>query len=357
MGSVYYILSIVIVISFITLVTFSCIFYIFYLDKNSGHIGLYERSQFLFILGAISNYLSSIFNIVNGIIIENIGCKEFNKYSYLLVPTFTLSRLYAVSMILRIYRQGLLNLLRSGEVSKEYLFKRLSLCRTACLISCYLFLTLTLFTIANVLIDYSTCDSIFWPFFASYSIETFLFFYMSWEAYKVNIHPTIVIEYLFYALSWGTSSFTPTIDERWVLQIPLRNCVLLVLAAYSMHEHYKLIRPPLPLEISLRHVFSIEELYYDFKYFLMKLNNEDYIEWCEVYCELTRADFVKYFKPFKDRYSQSIGLDSVIQRDIDESNYDELKIRLEDRLQNPVHIYFNSEQFLMFKKLYYVNFN
>lgn len=357
MESVYYILSIAFVISFITLLTFSCIIYIFYLDKNSGHIGLYERSQFLFIIGAISNYLSSIFNIVNGIITEAIGCNEFNKYSYLLVPTFTLSRLYAVSMVLRIYRQGLLNLLRSGEISKEYLFKRLSLCRTACLILTYLLLTLVLFILANVLVEYSTCDAIFWPFLASYSIETFLFFYMSWEAYKANAHPTIVIEYLFYALSWGTSSFTPRLDERWVLQIPLRNCVLLLLAAFSMHEHYKLIRPPLPLEISLKHIFSIEELYYDFKFFLKKLNNKDYIQWCEVYCELTRADFIKCFKPFKDRYAQPGVLDSVIQRDIEESSYEELRIRLEDRLQNAAHTYFNCEQFLMFKKWYYVNFN
>ncbi|OMJ91310.1 hypothetical protein SteCoe_6203 [Stentor coeruleus] len=357
MGSIYYILSIVLVITFITLLTSSCIFYIFYLDKNSGHIGLYERSKFLFILGSISNYLSSISNIINGVITESIGCKKFNDYSFLLIPAFILSRLYAVSMVLRIYRQGLLNLLRSGEISNEYLSKRISLCRTICLVLAYLFLTLLLFTIANFFVNYSTCDNIFWPFLASYTIETFLFFYMSWEAYKINVHPTIVIEYLFYALSWGTSSFTKIIDERWILQIPLRNCVLLLLAAYSMHEHYKLIRPPLPLEISLKHIFSIEELYYDFKYFLGKLNNKDFIQWCEVYCELTRADFIKYFKPFKDRYAQSGVLDSVIQRDIEESSYEELRIRLEDRLQNAAHMYFNSEQFLLFKKWYYVHFN
>lgn len=349
--------SISLVVVIVTIFTISCISYILHLDKNSGHIGLFERSQFLLLIGEVCNYAALICNIINGIITYIYDCEKFKEYKHLLYPPFILSRLYAICMILRIYRLGLLNLFRSGEISHEFLTKRASNIRTTCLIVAYIILTLSLFIAGDYMLSYSTCQMFYWPYLVSYTIECFLFLLMSLKAYEANAHPTIVIEYFFYTVCWGAGSLTSNIQERWILQLPLKNCLLLLIATFSMHEHYKLIRPPLPLEICLKHIFSIEELYYDFKDYLKKSKNEDNILSCEMYCELTRGEFIHNFLNFKEKYDKSSAIEIKLKDLIEDSQYDDVKTHLEDELQSIACKYFDSKHYQMFKKSYYMNFN
>lgn len=318
---------------------------------------VYERSIYLVILANTANYLEVIFNLILGCVIIESETNIDIELAISFTGVIYCTRIYASSMALRLYRIQLLHKFRCGEVSRENLMKRSSL----------LFINL----LTNSYALSVSCIEAIVVFLLDSDIKVFIFFNSSCYAFEFLVllslclkginytHPSIYIEYIFYCLIWATgfSMYSDALYIRLFLFIPIRNCILLLITIFSLYEHIKVLRPPLPLDINLEILFEFMELYLDFKDFVMKKGEAKYIKACEIYKNLTKATFMNSFTSFAISQSELNLFEDDLKSFLDDSQYDDIKYCLQDTLATVLKEYENSEQYSRFKKQYYVNFN
>ncbi|OMJ88765.1 hypothetical protein SteCoe_9229 [Stentor coeruleus] len=318
---------------------------------------IYERSVYLIMLANTANYLEVIFNLVLGCVIIESSTNIDIELAISISGAIYCTRIYASSMALRLYRIQLLHKFRCGEVSRENLMKRSSL----------LFINLLTNSYALVV----SCIEAVVVFMSESNINIFINFNSLCYAFEFLVllglcikgidytHPTIYIEYIFYCLIWatGTIMYYQTLNMRLFFLIPIRNCILLLITIFSLYEHIKVLRPPLPLDLNLEIIFEFMELYFDFKDFVMKKGEVKYIKACEIYKNLSKATFIDSFTSFDISRSELYLFEDDLKSFLDDSQYDDIRHCMHETLSVVLKEYEASEQYAKFKKHYYVNFN
>lgn len=319
---------------------------------------VYERSSYLIILANISNYFEVICNLIVGSFIIK---KRASLDVELIIPlSFTIysTRIYASCMILRLYRIQLLHKFRLGNVSRDSMMKRSSLLFFSILTNTY---ALTMFASGALmffLFKFGLVFMIYWNCIC-YAIEVLILLCLSLKGIKYT-HPTIYIEYIFYSIIWatGTSSYDrDNLNIRLFFLIPIRNCTLLLITLFSLNEHIKVLRPPLPLDLNLEILFEFYELYDDFREFVIKKGVTKYIKACDIYINLSKATFLNSFSSFDISRDELDYFDDELRIYMKDSQYDCIKDCMENVLALVLKEYETSEQYEVFKKQYYINFN
>lgn len=350
-------ISLLIVIAIVILFFGTSQLYIKKFCEDFGKIAVFERSSYTFIISNISNLLEAVFNITNWALYWS---NNHNIESILLasiIPSVYSTRLYAASMALRVYRTYLLSRLRSGKVSEELFKKRSSFWWIFLVSNIYSILMLCGFIgMATQEVDeyrINIYNSIV------YGFESGVFVFMSYQVFSESSHPTIVVEYVFYGMIWASGSFNmhPTFGNRWLYQIPIRNLLLLSVSLFSIYEHAKLIRPPLPSNICVSHIFEIEELYYDFIEFLTENKDENMLEVSNIYMEYSKAEYMQSYTQFDELFKKS-KIYLYYQTDsFFENKFDSIKRYLMETLESTVSEYLMSLQHRKFIIYYRTSFN
>lgn len=332
-----------------------------YIKKFCDDFGqgpVFERSKYIFLLSNIANCIETFFNIFTGFIYVSYGNK-LNQYELItIVPAIYFTRLYAACMALRVYRIILLANFRSGEVSEAIFLTRSG--KEFIIIVANIYSVLSTIPFVCLVAEETTQENLDIYNVISYGFETLLFMFMSYKVFVKSSHPTIVVEYMFYAIIWstGTQNIGPEYGNRWKYEVPMRNLSLLLVTLLSVYEHAKLIRPPLPSTLEITHIFEIEELYYSFLKFLKEKTdmNQDIIEACKLYLEYSKSEYIENFEMFEVAFSQS-KFSGLFYGSFSADKFELIKESLRDLLQESVNEYFMSEQCVKFSKEYPIAFN
>ena len=349
--------SLGIIILCISLFFSGILWFIHKVHKDFGMVPLYDRSFNILKLAYLGNYIQTVFIIGSGIIWET--KKQFiNTFGlFVTFPAIYGARLYAASIAIRIYRIIILHGYREGLVSEEKMENISKLSWILKITNFYSIISTFMFIFFYFVFG---VDGIHTRIFiqAVYCFEAAVLIIMSYKVFESKTHPTIILEYLAYAVLWApTGTFTSDFSLRWLYIIPIRNLGLLIISAESLYEHCKVIRPPLPLTIELSHIFEIKELYSDFHAFILKKNDNSLDETCELYKEYSKALYLNNYQHFLTICQK---FDSVNQ---EEKNSEwmflceQKKEILENNLLQVLNDYFLSYQFFYFKKQYFINFD
>ncbi|OMJ73756.1 hypothetical protein SteCoe_27501 [Stentor coeruleus] len=254
------------------------------LASSCGTTPIYERSKRLVFLANLSNYLETIFNAITGYIF----IKEGSKISNELIPYNTLgvffARFYASCMGMRTYHILILNEYRKGNLSISSVRKHRSF-KTTIIINFLYSLSMTLIFIIIILVSGQNQENTDIYYKLSYGFESLTFALSLYIVAKASLHPTILVEYIFYSFIWSTGmfNFNMHFGDRWYYTVPIRNTILLNISLVSMAEHCNSIRPPLPMDPKIDNIFEVKEMFYNFKKFVSENCDDVTIESCYLY--------------------------------------------------------------------------
>lgn len=349
----YGVLNSVIVIVLILLFNIFCFLYMLKIKNSIGREPLFERSEHLLIFGTVANFIQSILNILYGVWVFLLDGKDIKiDIAFYITATFT-TRVYASSMGLRIFKMQRLSFLRQGCTINTHKFLFSSNFNLA-IISTYAFII----TILYIIIYY------FWDrIFASvymiqflYSIESVIFLLFSYISFPTAKHPSIPTEYIFYSFIWITGVVNNNVDRKFFI-IPIRNSLLLLISVISLHAHADNIRPPFPVDLTLKNVYEIKEVYDNFKGFLEKNGNELEKEAGELYKNLKLAEHTGSEDAVVKAVHRTM-CSLVINKDnsiCDMDIYDALGY-LEGILYNVYDEYMGSKELKVLRREYFINF-
>ncbi|OMJ86253.1 hypothetical protein SteCoe_12233 [Stentor coeruleus] len=345
------------VIAFMVTVFYAVILFIIRRGCSITTTPVYERSFYLIMLANISNYFEAICNLIVGSFV--VKSKASLDDNLLIVLSFTIysTRIYASCMILRLYRIQLLHKFRLGEVSRDSMIKRSSLLFISILTNAYALVMFSSGALLVFLFHFGLKFMIYWNS-TCYAIEVLILLFLSLKGINYT-HPTIYIEYIFYSIIWavGTISYDNNLNIRLFFLIPIRNCTLLLITLFSLYEHIKILRPPLPLDLNLGILFEFSELYENFKDFVMKKGVTRHIKACEIYINLSKATFMNSLELFEISRDELRYFDDELARYIENSQYDCIKDYIENTLAFVLKEYEDSDHYAKFRKQYYVIFN
>ena len=318
---------------------------------------MFERSGYLILFSNILNLLEVILNLA-------IGFSFYRPQSVVarnILINFIICtcRLYAACTFLRMLRIIILYKFRKGEISRT-LFLKLSSFKFIYVL-CFIYAGLTQLMILLIVFKYHL-DSDILPYVNNtiYIIEASSFFVLSVVILKYNIYPSLFAEYLIYSLLWFISGleFRLEFDDRWLLEIPVRNNILVLISWISIKIDHDNQRPPLPAELGLDEVFQIEELYYNFCGYVKRHSDDSHEYACHALKELAKGSFYESYEginlrgtELKDRFDPSF------RELLEESMYDDLKVCIRDNLKNVFEEYSNSQEFSSFKRSYFIDFD
>jgi hypothetical protein len=191
-----------------------------------------------------------------------------------------------------------------------------------------------------------------------FGYESLSFLILSSIEQKMNSHPTLSVEYLMYSVIWssGCISSVNHLDYRWMIEAPIRNNMLLLISWYSIKRHLDFVRPPLPLELEIYHVFQFKELFEDFNEYIRNCEVDDWTSACSVLGELAKASFFGEY----DRLDLSLNgssFDCQVGEWIENKKFTQVKERASDCLSQAFGAYKESEEHKSFKRKYDVIFN
>ena len=350
-------------VSLLIIIVFVCIYFVvshMYIKqflKDFGQGAVFERSNYIFLLSNLSNFLETIFNLTNWAMYWVKGDTVDSLVLVSVTPAIYVTRLYAASMALRVYRIFLLSRLRKGNISEETFEKRSSFTWTFIVSNVYSIVMVGFF-IALVSPEVNEERLGIYNNIA-YAFESAVFLFISYEVFRDSSHPTIVIEYVFYAIIWasGTINIQGKFGDRWRYQIPIRNLLLLSVSLFSIYEHGKLIRPPLPSNILINHIFEIEELYYDFIEYLTISRNDEMLEASNIYIEYSKAECCQCYTNFDKLFAKSKFYSKYQGDGFFENRYDSIKRYLDEVLEYIVGQYLLSTEHHQFRIHYPVTYN
>ena len=210
------------------------------------------------------------------------------------------------------------------------------------------------------------------------------------------VHPSLAVEYFFYAVIWssGAAGDQSLIVDRFLLIVPLRNSLLLLISTLSLSSHCSLVRPPegclvaikiliiftpklslliitliikakqvnkplrppLPFEASLTEIFSIKELFEDFHSYTQGLQSDLHPN-IELFIQSHKAKFFNRYSLFLQNCSQN-GL--LAREEINRSLEDSLRLitdKLESDLEPYRVAYLASPSYKAFQRSYFVYYN
>ena len=347
----------VIVIILVSIYFIISLKYIRYMNSHYGGVALFERSEFILLLANTSNFIETIFNVLTGLLYYS---RVNSDIQYLLMALAIYgTRLFAICIAMRTYRIIMLNLFRSGNLTKETLVYRSSLKFLLIITNLYALLLTVPYMLFTVLYENDSQEAFNIYIWFTYGTESLGFFAMCYKIFEAGAHPTLVIEYLFYTVIWSTGLIIHNSQReiRWLYTIPIKNLALLLISINSIHEHSKLTRPPLPPDIEIAHIFEIECLYYDFINYVNERGNEEIKEACEMYKELLKANYNHKYSVLNALTANSRLVVDTIESLENESIHEAIKETLEHKLEEIVNAYVYSTHYRNFKKEYFINFN
>ena len=318
---------------------------------------MFERSGYLIIFSNVLNLLEVILNLAIGFSFY-VSPSDLAMKILINLIIYT-CRLYAACTFLRMLRIIILYKFRKGEISRS-LFLKLSSFKFIYFL-CFIYAGLVQFMIILIVFKYHLSSEIL-PYINNtiYIIEASSFFLLSVIILKYNIYPSLFVEYLIYSLLWFISGlqFRLEFNDRWLLEIPVRNNILVLISWISIKIDHENQRPPLPAELGLDEVFQIEELYYDFYEYVKRYSDDCQVYACHALKELAKGSFYENYEginlrgtELKDRFDPSF-------RDLlEESMYDDLKVCIRDNLKSVFEEYCNSQEFSRFKRSYFIDFD
>ncbi|OMJ86252.1 hypothetical protein SteCoe_12232 [Stentor coeruleus] len=345
------------IVTFLVTVFFAIILTVIKKKSSVLTTPIYERSVYLVLLANTANYFEVIFNLILGCVIIESNTNIDIELALSFTGVIYCTRIYASSMALRLYRIQLLHKFRCGEVSRENLMKRSSLLFINILTNSYAFSVSFIETLVVLLVD-SDIDIFIIFNSLCYAFEFLVLLGLCLKGIHYT-HPTIYIEYIFYCFIWATgiSMYYDPIYKRLFFFIPIRNCILLLITIFSLYEHIKVLRPPLPLDLNPEILFEFMELYLDFKDFVMKKGEIKYIKACEIYKNLSKATFMNSFASFDISSSELNLFEDDLKSFLTDAQYDDIRYCMQETLSTVLKEYEASDQYAKFKKQYYMNFN
>ena len=228
-------------------------------------------------------------------------------------------------------------------------------------ILCFIYAALSLLMISLIILKYDINSDVL-PYInnACYTIEASSFFLLSVITFKFNIYPCLFVEYLIYSLLWFISGFEYGFEfkDRWLLEIPIRNNILVLISWISIKIDYDNQRPPLPAELSLLEIFQIKELYYNFYDYAKKYSDESQVYACHALKELAKGSFYQNYEGIDIKGTElKERLNTPLGELLDESLYDCLKDGIRENLQGIFDEYCTSQEFSSFKRNYFIDYN
>lgn len=341
------------IISFL-LLTFNvlCWHYLKYVKANIGEQALYERSEHLLVIANISNFSETIMNIIAGTVayVYKIDNTAFLMFYYIFATYST--RFYACCMALRIYRIKYLYQTRAGLVKNPG-----KLCESRY----FNVIIMNLYSLAvtgiyfAIYFGYSQNDANMNFVRAVYCLEALGFLFSSYKYYSIAKHPSIPVEYFFYALIWMSGIYGKG-EIRTVYEVPIRNSILLMISLLSIYYHVELLRPPLPSDINIMHIFEMQELFNDFECYVNTYGSPEEIKACRQYKEL--MIFGRFTSNFSDYLLRSFRISrSFTENSFENPYYSEIKEVTEVILLQIIRKYLDSPEHLQMKKDYFIKFN
>jgi hypothetical protein len=284
---------------------------------------------------------------------NNSDNKDFLTSYYFFATFFT--RMYAISMGLRVFRIGALHHARKAglRLQNNVIFSWKS---SFFLSICYSFLTTGINEIIYYVCDSESASSFYIKLI--YGIESFTLLCASYSLFNQARHPSISLEYIFYSIIWATG-VGPGGSIRFMFIIPIRNTLLLYISYASLRNHNKLIRPQLPFIVEFQNLFEIKELYESFSIYVEKYGTfkeksafalffrikVDQICKVEKNCGSIIEDFIK----LKELSSLHSSLSLISLETVEESS----KLVLSQISSS----YLSSCEFAVLKRSYFINFN
>ena len=327
------------------------------LVSRSGALPIYERSELLVTIASTCNLIETIFNILAYILILKDLIKDETTKFIFFTLSFYFTRLYPACMALRVYRMIVLSKYRKGNLTRSLLKDRTS--------KTFIFVTINLYAVINLVV-YELNYFVFKPFqFTTYDLnrtvygfETFWFSLLFLWMALGTVHPSLTVEYFFYAVIWssGAAGDQRLIVDRFLLIVPIRNSLLLLISTLSLKSHCLLIRPPLPFEPNLTEIFSIKELFEDFYNYTKTFKSEMHPN-LDLFIQSHEAKFFNTYTFFLQSCSES-GL--LAREEINKSIESSFKLitdKLESDLEPYRLSYLNSPTYKTFQKSYFVYYN
>ena len=332
--------------------------YIHITSTNFCSFPIFERSEFILIMGFLGNYIQSAFNLGSGYIFLQKDSTTSKLYMLTYLPGTYGGRLYASCMAIRIYRIILLNKLRTGNTTTSVFITRSSFKWLLIVTNIYPLLMTILFLL--ILNEFGVNDSIlnYWVT-GTYSIEAVILFLLAFKALKNRTHPTILLEYFLSSIIWCISMMTTNlpVQIRWVYVIPIKNMICLFISIVCLYEHCDNIRPPLPENIRIHDIFDLKELYYHFIEYLQRHGRSDLVSVSNLYKEGKKALEFNNFHYFLNKCA---GFDVFKEDEHGEFNESLIEMNMNvlcSLLLDVCDEYFNSYDYKEFKKHYFINFD
>ena len=347
------VISASILIFLISIFNIICLRYILGVKHNVGPQPLYERSELLLIFANISNFCESLLNISVGLLMHLSNSTPSGVTLGLFLLSIYFTRLYACCMGLRIYRIKYLYRQRSQIIKPWKKCFESKTCLSAAIINIYSvsamlgFFLIHLFESDKRVIDYFNRSL--------YCVEALGMFIMSYKYYSIAQNPSISVEYVFYSIIW-IAGILGSGEGRFFYQEPIRNSALLFISVLSIFVHADMIRPPLPSDIGIVHVFEIQELYEDFSKFLEVRGNDREVEACRIFRDLAILEELKVVNKEQIlcafQNSKNFSTNSI-----DEASFIDAKDCIENVLVGALKIYLNSNEHKKMKSDYFIYFN
>lgn len=355
-------MNLILIINILPLVilqTLYCTYFLYQIkvQKDLAPSAIFERSLSLLLFANTTNYLESILNIVQGMLYLNNDREVTPEQVIILFSLIYLSRYYSSCMVLRMLRFLFLNRYRNGKINKKTLNRVSSIKFLILITNSYSILILVIICFLVYILD---LPQVYLSYLNNFCFiyESIFFLVMSNVEMRMNSHPTLCAEYFIYSIVWFSGSFSSIkhLDFRWLVEAPIRNNMLLFISWFSIKRHLEYVRPPLPFEIEIFHVFQIKELYDDFKEFLENSDNEDLKSACSVMAEISRASFYGQYENL-DLHLNSSQFDAEVEDLLNNKKFTRAKQRASDCLSDAFKSYKDSQKFSQFKRNYDVMFN
>ncbi|OMJ91311.1 hypothetical protein SteCoe_6204 [Stentor coeruleus] len=259
---------------------------------------------------------------------------------------------------MRTFRILVLDEYRKGNLDMNTVQKYLSITLTIMVILLYSLL-MTLISIIIALTSGPNQESFDLYNKVSYSFESVIFALSSIIVIKASLHPTIVIEYLFYTFIWSTGIYNlnRNASDRWCYTIPIRNAILLGISLASMIEHCDIIRPPLPMDPKIDHIFEVKEMFYNYKKFVSENCDDITNEACCLYKELEQACFMQNDQSFLEALENSDKFRKFLYDSQMDRMIDNMRNILKTILKPWVKCYLYSKEYKDFRKKYFIDFD
>jgi hypothetical protein len=250
----------------------------------------------------------------------------------------------------------LLSKYRNGSLSRSFLKARTSKSFIFLSINIYALLLLLVYQIDNYMIS-SSSYSLFDLNRTIYCLEAASFIFLSVWTANSSAHPSLVVEYFFYSIIWGTGALgnASTTKDRYLFSVPLRNMLLLFTNMLSLQNHCYLIRPPLSFEPSLEEIFSRKELFESFCIFINDFANEAHEE-VDLFIQSHKARFFGSLTQFIDKCRTRGRFNEEINKSIEE-DFQLITYKLEENLEPYRLKYLKSDNFQSFKKTYFITYD